>query len=200
MTTENTPAAHTPHIDGPNLVGLLALAELELHLRLTAALTDAPDPAFALRVATVSAGHLERARHYSGLARDARPARDGWDAAWKPSVDLLLDVPALNWLEGLTGAYVVAGVLTDLAELVPGTDADTSGAELAAAVREATEHDPGLVGRLSLFGRRVFGRVLLSGKRIEDTLLEPEKARVRAYFERAGEAFAERMSTMGLRG
>lgn len=204
MTTEDPTPAPTAHGDTPGLLALLALGELSLHLRLTAALGESDDPRRALALATASAGHLERARRFAGLLGDDAGAM----AAWQPCVDVLLGVPAADWVEGMAGANVAGGVLSDLARLVEfvpqvgvGAGAvEGAGDDLTAEVREVVDADPALVGRLSLFGRRVFGRVLRSGVQIESMLAEPERSRVHTYLEGAGDVFAERMAAMGLRG
>ena len=192
----------------PNLFGLLALGEFALHVDLTGALADMPEHAFAsgLRVATLSAGRLERARRFAELA--------GADALepWRPTVELLREIPAADRFEALVGAGVVGGVLSDLAALASddgsgggsydGNGGDADRDDLAATVRGEVEADPALAGRLSLYGRRVFGRVLLAGREVVVALAEPspERDRVQAYLEGAGEGFAERMSAMGLKG
>ncbi|MDO5699675.1 MAG: hypothetical protein Q4G51_17055 [Dermatophilus congolensis] len=191
MTTDNTT---TVEPDQPGLLGLLALGELTLHLRLSAVLADAPDPAFALRAATASSAHLERARRFCELTTSAELE------TWRPVVDTLLGVPAADWLEGMVSAQVVGGALADLADLLPQASGAPESAGPADVVRTYVEDDPALAGRLSLFGRRTFGRVLISGRQIVARLPETHASPVRAYFDAAGDTFATRMTSMALKG
>lgn len=218
-----------PPATAPRLVGLLALGEFSLHVDLTAALAEVRDPAFALRIAALSAGRLDRARRFtevagadthagSGVASGVGSGVDsGVDSgvgaleAWRPTVDVLRGIPAADRFEAMVGAAVVGGVLSDLAALLPGsgpesgvTAAGAAGAadddDLLATVRGEVEADPALAGRLSLYGRRVFGRILLAGRGVVAALAEPERGAVQTYLAGAGEGFADRMSAMGLKG
>ena len=202
MTTESITSSSVPEDAGARLLGLLALAELTLYLRLTAALAEVGDPVRALRVAAAATRHLQRAEQFTARLQTDAGSPDGM-APWRPTVDGLTEIRANDWLEGMVGAHVVGGVLGDLAALLPASDESAVRADagdLAAAVREATDLDPALVGRLSLFGRRVFGRVLLAARDVVARVPESERPLIRDYFEGAGDIFAERMTAMGLKG
>ena len=84
-----------------------------------------------------------------------------------------------GWLEGLVKAYVGDGIATDFyreisayvdpstQELVRTVLQDVGQAEFAVrAVREATEADPRIAGRLALWGRRLVGEALSQAQRV----------------------------------
>ncbi|TNM68558.1 hydroxylase [Streptomyces sp. NP160] len=163
-----------------DLLGALAYGELTGFLRLSAHADKAPT---LEQTAEVGALAVEEFRHYTLLVERLRELGADPQAAMRPfvaAVDAYHERTTPNdWLEGLLKAYVGEGIATDfyreVAAFAPEPTRDlverlldeTSGAEfVVGAVREATERDPRVAGRLALWGRRLVGEALSQAQRV----------------------------------
>lgn len=196
------------------LVALCARAELGLHLRLASVLDGRGDARTARLLTPLLAQTLHRYRELSEGRGDADPAaHDEAVDRWSTAATHLVGSPTpADWAESMVSTAIGRELLTGLEEAA-GVIADelalSAGAQDAATrlVREAITADPTLVGRLSLYGRRCFGRVLLAGAEIRRTLaaeadpvLDTARPRIAVFFDGAGDVFAARMAAMGLNG
>lgn len=197
------------------LVALCARAELGLHLRLAAVLDGRGDARTARILTPLLTQTWQRYRELAGGRGDADPAaHDEAVDRWTTAATHLVGSPTpVDWAESMVSTAVGRELLTGLEEAagVVVTDelALSVGAQEAATrlVQEAITTDPTLVGRLSLYGRRCFGRVLLAGAEIRRTLgaeadpaLDAARPRIGVFFDGAGDVFAARMAAMGLNG
>lgn len=163
-----------------DLLGVLALGELAAFERLTA--DSALAPTFGERAAL--AAMAVREYHHFELIRDRlvelgssvddasapfEPAIEAFHAATKPS----------TWLEGLIKAYVGDGIAADFYRAVSAVVDDRTRAVMLEAlsdvgaadfvvehVRAAIDVDPGIAGRLALWGRRLVGEALVQAQRV----------------------------------
>jgi hypothetical protein len=175
-----------PSLDDPayraavvDLMGVLAYGELSAFVRLAADAALAPRIGDEAQLAGMAVAEF---RHFTRL-RD-RLADMGVDPeeAMAPFV-LAVDgfhestAPA-DWLEGLMKAYVGDSVGTDFyREVARFLDDDTKAlvlevladtghsAFVVSTVREAIAADPGVAGRLALWGRRLMGEMLSQAQR-----------------------------------
>lgn len=204
-----------------DLLGMLAYAELTAFERLAADASLAPTLADKAALGGMAAAEFG---HYQVLHE--RLAGMGIDStvAMEPFVGPLdayheSTTPA-DWLEGLVKAYVGDGFAADfyreLAEfmddetqaLVVDVLDDTGHAEFAVAhVRSATESDPGVAGRLALWGRRLVGEALVQAQRVAVDRDELARlivggvgglAEVGELLARLTQRHSERMETLGL--
>jgi len=175
------PAADALPQDGVlDLLGLLAYAELTAFFRLSddAALAISLSDKTALaEMAVAEFGHFQ-------LLRRRIEEMDGDpQAVMQPFVSAVdafhaRTAPA-DWLEGLVKAYVGDGIAEDFYRMVaqvldPATRdlvltvlADAGHSEFVTArVREATELDPRVAGRLALWARRLVGEALGQAQRV----------------------------------
>ncbi len=200
----------TPGLAGAGPAGLLAAAHFALHVQLTAAAGDAPSPAAGLALAEVATGHLRRAQR---LAAAAPGEAGGNDERIARVVRHLVGAPAPgDWLEGCAGAAISAAVLAEMplaaARPGPGGVLAASAGDLdglvVQTVARAVAAEPVRAGLLSMYGRRVFGQVLVAGQLLDEEPLPGfspgQREILRGAFGEAGAGFAELMSAMGLRG
>ncbi len=207
-----------------DLLGILAYGELTAFDRLAEDSRLAPTLAGRAALAGMAAaeiGHYGRLRErLEQLGADVEVSMgpfvevfDGFHAITKPS----------TWLESLVKAYVGDGIATDfyreVAEfldadtraLVLEVLADTGHADFAVReVRAALAADPTLVGRLSLWARRLVGEALSQAQRVaaeRDALAMllvggagGDLTGIAALLKRLTNAHAARMQTIGLSG
>jgi len=205
-----------------DLLGLLAYASLTAFFRLAddAALAlSLSDKTALAEMAVAEFGHFQllrqRIEQMSADPTEAmRPfvaAIDAFHARTAPS----------DWLESLVKAYVgdgiaadfyrtVAQVLdTDTRDLVLLVLADTGHSDFVIArVREATEADPRVAGRLALWARRLVGEALGQAQRVAAErqplarmLVGDESSQlgdIGRMFARLTDAHAARMTALGL--
>lgn len=163
-----------------DLLGLLAYAELSGFLRLSddASLADAVADKVALaEMAVAEYGHYRKlVRRIQDMHADPEEAMrpfaaavDAFHARTQPS----------DWLEGLVKAYVGDGIAADFYRTIavlldPETEglvqevlAEAGRADyIVARVREVTEADPAVAGRLALWARRLVGEALSEAQRV----------------------------------
>jgi hypothetical protein len=205
-----------------DLLGLLAYASLTAFFRLAddAALAlSLSDKTALAEMAVAEFGHFQLLRDRieqmsadpTETMRPFVPAVDAFHARTAPS----------DWLESLVKAYVgdgiaadfyrtVAQVLdTDTRDLVLLVLADTGHSEFVIArVREATEADPRVAGRLALWARRLVGEALGQAQRVAAErqplarmLVGDESSQlgdIGRMFARLTDAHAARMAALGL--
>jgi hypothetical protein len=205
-----------------DLLGLLAYASLTAFFRLAddAALAlSLSDKTALAEMAVAEFGHFQLLRDRieqmsadpTETMRPFVPAVDAFHARTAPS----------DWLESLVKAYVgdgiaadfyrtVAQVLdTDTRDLVLLVLADTGHSEFVIArVREATEADPRVAGRLALWARRLVGEALGQAQRVAAErqplarmLVGDESSQlgdIGRMFARLTDAHAGRMAALGL--
>jgi hypothetical protein len=216
-------AAGSPAPEGVlDLLGLLAYASLTAFFRLAddAALAlSLSDKTALAEMAVAEFGHFQLLRDRieqmsadpTETMRPFVPAVDAFHARTAPS----------DWLESLVKAYVgdgiaadfyrtVAQVLdTDTRDLVLLVLADTGHSEFVIArVREATEADPRVAGRLALWARRLVGEALGQAQRVAAErqplarmLVGDESSQlgdIGRMFARLTDAHAARMAALGL--
>jgi hypothetical protein len=219
----STPAAALPPADGVlDLLGLLAYASLTAFFRLSddAALADALSDKTALaEMAVAEFGHFQLLRRrIEEMSADPEAAMQPFVAA----VDAFhaRTAPA-DWLEGLVKAYVGDGIAADFyraiaevldpaaKDLVLTVLADTGHSDFVIArVREATELDPRVAGRLALWARRLVGEALGQAQRVAAEreplarMLAGDAASqlgdIGRMFARLTDAHAARMAALGL--
>jgi len=218
-----TPAAAALPPDGVlDLLGLLAYASLTAFFRLSddAALAISLSDKTALaEMAVVEFGHFQLLqRRIEEMSADPQAVMQPFVAA----VDAFhaRTAPA-DWPEGLVKAYVGDGIAADFYRAVaqvldPATRglvltvlADTGHSEFVIArVREATERDPRLAGRLALWSRRLVGEALSQAQRVAAER-EPlarllagnatsQLGDVGRMFAQVTDAHAARMAALGL--
>lgn len=216
-------ATGAPPPDGVlDLLGLLAYASLTAFFRLSddAALAISLSDKTALaEMAVVEFGHFQLLRRrIEDMEADPQVAMQPFVAA----IDAFhaRTAPA-DWLEGLVKAYVGDGIAEDFyraiaqvldpvtRDLVLTVLADTGHSEFVIArVREATELDPRLAGRLALWARRLLGEALGQAQRVAAER-EPlarllagdatsQLGDIGRMFAELTDAHAARMSALGL--
>lgn len=208
-----------------DLLGVLAYGELSAFERLVSDASGAPsvlDKVALSRMAVAEFQHFELLRERLGeLGVDPevamepfRSALDGFHRSTAPS----------SWLEGLVKAYVGDGIgqdfYTEIAafldpatrDLVVDVMADLGHSEFVVdRVRAAIEADPGVAGRLALWGRRLVGEALTQAQHAAaerdslDALFLGSESRpgiglggIGAIFQRIIERHAARMKSLGL--
>ena len=205
-----------------DLLGVLAYGELTAFERLATDARLAPTIADKHALASMAAAEFE---HYPCLHEHLRGAGVDPEQAMQPfvaAVDGFHDLtPPNDWLEGLIKAYVGDGLAADFyrevaafvqdertRELVLETLADTGQASFAVAkVREATERDPAVAGRLALWARRLVGEALIQAQRVaveRDALTEllvggsGDLAGIARLLSRLTDNHTARMQALGL--
>jgi tRNA-(MS[2]IO[6]A)-hydroxylase (MiaE)-like len=205
-----------------DLLGLLAYASLVAFFRLAddaSLAVSLPDKADLAEMAVAQFGHFgllrgriaELGREPEEAMRPFVEAIDAFHARTAPS----------DWLEGLVKAYVGDGIAADFyrvvaqlldeqtRSLVTTVLADSGHAQFAIArVREATEADPAVAGRLALWARRLVGEALSQAQRVAvdreplARLLAGGSAvqlgEIGRMFAALTDAHAERMAALGL--
>jgi len=215
-------AAAQPDDGVLDLLGLLAYASLTAFFRIS------DDAALAISLADKTAlsdlavaefGHFQLLkRRIEELGADPTMVMqpfvapvDAFHARTAPS----------DWLEGLVKAYVGDGIAADfyravaqvldpaIQGLVETVLADTGKTEFVVArVREATQADPRLAGRLALWARRLVGEALGQAQRVAAER-EPlarllvggtpsQLGDIGRMFAQLADAHAERMAALGL--
>lgn len=210
-----------------DLLGVLALGELEAFERLTADSALAP----SLHDRAALAGMAVREYHHFELIRDRLSelgsSVDEAAVAFEPAINAFHDATEPSgWLEGLIKAYVGFGIAADfyraVAEVVDDRTRDVileSLTDVGAAdfavehVRSAIDADPAIAGRLALWGRRLVGEALVQAQRVSTdrpalaglivgggTATRPglDLADVSRLFTDLTAKHAERMQRMGL--
>jgi ferritin-like protein len=205
-----------------DLLGMLAYAMLVAFFRLAedAALAESlADKASLAEMAVAEFGHFR-------LLRDRIQELDvSPDEAMRPFVAAIDEFHARtapsDWLESLVKAYVGDGIAADFyrtvaelldprtRELVLEVLKDTGHAGFAVArVREATEADPRVAGRLALWARRLVGEALGQAQRVaaEREALAgllaggeiSQLGEIGRMFAQLTDAHARRMAALGL--
>lgn len=163
-----------------DLLGLLAYASLTAFFRLAddAALAmSLADKTALAEVAVAEFGHFQLLRgRIEEMSADPKDAMQPFVAAVD---DFHARTAPSDWLESLVKAYVGDGIAADFyrtvaqildsetRDLVLTVQADTGHAEFVIArVREATEADPRVAGRLALWARRLVGEALGQAQRV----------------------------------
>jgi ferritin-like protein len=215
-------AAGQPSDGVLDLLGLLAYASLTAFFRISddAALAiSLADKTALAELAVAEFGHFQLLkRRIEDLGADPTAvmqpfvaAIDAFHARTAPS----------DWLEGLVKAYVGDGIAADFYRVVaqvldPATQglvqavlADTGKTEFVVArVREATQADPRLAGRLALWARRLVGEALGQAQRVaaeRESLAQllaggttSQLGDIGRMFAQVTDAHAERMAALGL--
>jgi hypothetical protein len=223
LSTVSTPEPSTDPQAVVDLLGVLAYGELTAFDRLAYDARLAPTLAGRAALAGMAAAeiaHFERLRErLTQLGADPEEAMlpfvevfDTFHATTAPS----------TWLESLVKAYVGDGIAADFyreiagfldastRELVLEVLADSGHSEFAVReVRAAIAADPTLVGRLSLWARRLVGEALSQAQRVaaeRDALAmllvggTSDLADVATLLKRLTNAHSARMQTIGLSG
>ena len=157
-----------------DLLGLLAYGELSSFEQMAADAQKAPSLPDKAQMATFASGEFE---HYNriisrlkGLGVDPVDAMKPFAGALDAYHNQL--VPS-NWLEGLVKSYIGEGIASDFyrevskfldketAELVEEVLSDNGFADFAIErIRQASENDAIMAGRLALWGRRMMGEMI----------------------------------------
>ena len=157
-----------------DLLGLLAYGELSSFEQMAADAQKAPSLPDKAQMATFASGEFE---HYNriisrlkGLGVDPVDAMKPFAGALDAYHNQL--VPS-NWLEGLVKSYIGEGIASDFyrevskfldketAELVEEVLSDNGFADFAIErIRQASEADAIMAGRLALWGRRMMGEMI----------------------------------------
>jgi tRNA-(MS[2]IO[6]A)-hydroxylase (MiaE)-like len=205
-----------------DLLGLLAYASLTAFFRISddAALAiSLTDKTALAELAVAEFGHFQLLEaRIEELAADPAEVMQPFVA---PVDAFHARTAPADWLEGLVKAYVGDGIAADFYRAVakvldPATQglvqrvlADTGKTEFVVArVREATEADPRLAGRLALWARRLVGEALGQAQRVAAER-EPlarllvggtasQLGDVGRMFAELTDAHAERMAALGL--
>lgn len=163
-----------------DLLGILAYGALTAFERLAEDAQAAPTLADKVQLATVAARQVNHfsavSAHLETLGTDVMAAMQPFHAPFNAFHDY---TRPKDWYEGLVKAYVGDGFAADFyREVAAFVDAGTRdlvfevladddlNAYIVAQVRRATEHDPKLSGRLSLWGRRLVGEALSQAQRV----------------------------------
>lgn len=208
-----------------DLLAVLALAELTAFERLAEDAKLAPTLADKAEVAKMAVAEFH---HFEQLRERLRELGVDTEAAMAPFRDALArfhdrTVPS-DWYEGLVKAYVGDGIGIDFyrevsAYLDPDTKnlvlevlSDTGHAGFVVErVRSAIEKDPGIAGRLALWGRRLVGEALAQAQVVaaeRDSLAAliaggadrpgMDLAALSQVFARLTENHTKRMESLGL--
>ena len=157
-----------------DLLGLLAYGELSSFEQMAADAQKAPSLQDKAQMANFASGEFE---HYNqiisrlkGLGVDPVDAMKPFAGALDAYHNQL--VPS-NWLEGLVKSYIGEGIASDFyrevskfldketAELVEEVLSDNGFADFAIErIRQASENDAIMAGRLALWGRRMMGEMI----------------------------------------
>jgi hypothetical protein len=209
-----------------DLLGALAYGELTGFLRMSAEAGSAPTLPDTAALGALAVDEFNHFRLLSerlvALGADPQEAM----APFVPVLDAYHERTTPNdWLEGLVKAYVGEGIATDFyreiaayvgeptRELVHRVLEDTGNADfVVTTVRQATEQDPRVAGRLALWARRLVGEALSQAQRVAAdrdalaTLLVSGSAEqpgadlveVGRMFNRITEQHVRRMTRLGL--
>lgn len=205
-----------------DLLGVLAYGELTAFERLASDGSLAPTIDDKHALATMAAAEYDHYRRlYDHMVSEGIEPEEAMLPFVGP-VDAFHDsTPPNDWLEGLIKAYVGDGLATDFYRevaafvqdaptrgLVLEALADTGQAEFAVArVREATEEDPAVAGRLALWARRLVGEALIQAQRVaveRDALTEllvggsGDLAGISRLLTRLTDNHTARMNALGL--
>jgi ferritin-like protein len=163
-----------------DVLGLLAYAELSGFLRLSDDAALAEEVADKVALAEMSVAEYG---HYRMLVRRLEEMHADPEAAMRPFVAAVdafhaRTVPS-DWLEGLVKAYVGDGIAADFYRTIAVLlDPETEGLVrevlgeagrsdyIVSRVREATESDAAVAGRLALWARRLVGEALSEAQRV----------------------------------
>lgn len=208
-----------------DFLGAVAYGELSAFERLAEDAKLAPTLADKVAISGMAAaefGHLvELQARLSALQADPYEAMAPFR---KPIDDFHANTRPADWWEGLVKAFVGDGLAADFfreiaayldpetRDLVVSSLADTGHSQFVVdRVRQATEADPRLAGRLALWGRRLMGEALIQGQRVaaeRDALTalltggidRPglDLAAIGRMFTRLTERHTERMTALGL--
>jgi tRNA-(MS[2]IO[6]A)-hydroxylase (MiaE)-like len=208
-----------------DLLGALAYGELTAFARLAEDVELAPGLPDKARLGRMAVQEFE---HFDLLSQRLREVGADPAEAMQPfvaPVDAFHERTAPNdWLESLVKAYVGDGIATDFyrevsayvdehtRELVHRVLSDTGHADfVVGAVRQATQADPRVAGRLALWGRRIVGEALSQAQRVaadRDALAAvlvgagsrpgADLAEIGRMFARLTENHTRRMGRLGL--
>jgi hypothetical protein len=163
-----------------DLLGILAYGALTAFERLAEDAQAAPTLADKVQLATVAARQVDHfnsvSAHLESIGSDVMTAMRPFHAPFDAFHDY---TKPKDWYEGLVKVYVGDGFAADFyREVAAFVDVDTRNlvyevladedlhAFIVAQVRQGTEHDPKLAGRLSLWGRRLVGEALSQAQRV----------------------------------
>ena len=163
-----------------DLLGILAYGALTAFERLAEDAQIAPTLADKVQLATVAARQID---HYNSVSAQLASMDTEVMVAMQPfhtPFDAFHTyTKPKDWYEGLVKAYVGDGFAADFyREIAAFVDADTRNlvhqvlaaedlhAFIVAQVRQGTEQDAKLAGRLSLWGRRLVGEALSQAQRV----------------------------------
>ena len=157
-----------------DLLGLLAYGELSSFEQMAADAQKAPSLPEKAQMANFASGEFE---HYNRITNRLKALGVDPVDAMKPFAGALDAyhnqlVPS-NWLEGLVKSYIGEGIASDFyreaskfldketAELVEEVLSDNGFADFAIErIRQASESDAIMAGRLALWGRRMMGEMI----------------------------------------
>lgn len=157
-----------------DLLGLLAYGELSSFEQMAADAQKAPSLPDKAQMANFASGEFE---HYNRIISRLKVLGVDPVDAMKPFAGALDAyhnqlVPS-NWLEGLVKSYIGEGIASDFyrevskfldketAELVEEVLSDNGFADFAIErIRQASENDAIMAGRLALWGRRMMGEMI----------------------------------------
>ena len=163
-----------------DLLGVLAYGELSAFDRMAADARWAPTLGGRVALSAMATAEMG---HFQALARHLEARGVAVEAAMTPFIapfNAFHDSTAPHsWLESLVKAHVGDGLAADFyREIAAFVDADTRNlvhevlaaedlhAFIVAQVRQGTEQDVKLAGRLSLWGRRLVGEALSQAQRV----------------------------------
>ena len=208
-----------------DLLGILAYGALTAFERLAEDAQIAPTLADKVQLATVAARQINHFNSVSAqLASMDTEVMVAMQPFHAPFDAFHTYTKPKDWYEGLVKAYVGDGFAADFyREIAAFVDADTRNlvhqvlaaedlhAYIVAQVRQGTQHDAKLAGRLSLWGRRLVGEALSQAQRVaaeRDALAAllvggmshrgADLAEVGRMFARLTENHTRRMASLGL--
>ena len=157
-----------------DLLGLLAYGELSSFEQMAADAQKAPSLPEKAQMANFASGEFE---HYNRITNRLKALGVDPVDAMKPFAGALdayhNQLVPNNWLEGLVKSYIGEGIASDFyrealkfldketAELVEEVLSDNGFADFAIErIRQASESDAIMAGRLALWGRRMMGEMI----------------------------------------
>lgn len=187
MVADVTPTDSQSLTDDPDfragvvdLLGVLGVGELTAFERMSADSGMAPtlsDKAALAGMAVTEFHHFERIRdRLDDLGVSMDEAMEPFRSAYE---NFHANTAPADWLEGLVKAYVGDGIAADFYRAVSAVVDDRTRAVMLEAlsdvgaadfvvehVRAAIDVDPGIAGRLALWGRRLVGEALVQAQRV----------------------------------